>query len=197
MVVEVEEVVVEVIVIVAGTVDILALFSLRLKGLGFHFIRIFAKIDDSEKVVGCCVVVSIVVAIVVAKWLYLFLKRDKRPVLWPVADDFRNTFGFLSSWKVRVSDSSFCEAAVLSRAAVGTTMVDLSDVVDNVVDDVVVDVIDVSVVDATVDDVVDTIVVDDDFPTIFEYRSLSIASMPIFGFDVVNVVDGIVVTISA
>ena len=193
MVVEVEEVVVEVIVIVAGTVDILALFSLRLKGLGFHFIRIFAKIDDSEKVVGCCVVVSIVVAIVVAKWLYLFLKRDKRPVLWPVADDFRNTFGFLSSWKVRVSDSSFCEAAVLSRAAVGTTMVDLSDVVDNVVDDVVVDVID----DSVVDDVVDTMVVDDDFPTIFEYRSLSIASMPIFGFDVVNVVDGIVVTISA
>ena len=80
MVVEVEEVVVEVIVIVAGTVDILALFSLRLKGLGFHFILIFAKIDDSETVVGCCVVVSIVVAIVVAKWLYLFLKRDKRPV---------------------------------------------------------------------------------------------------------------------
>ena len=70
---------------------------MRLKGLGFHFILIFAKIDDSETVVGCCVVVSIVVAIVVAKWPYLFLKRDKRPVLWPVEDDFKNTFGFLSS----------------------------------------------------------------------------------------------------
>lgn len=99
VVVEVEEVTVEVIVIVDGTVDILELFSLRLNGLGFHFILIFAKIDDSATVVGCCDVVSIVVVTVVAKWPYLFLKRDKRPVLSPVpADDFKNTFGgFLSS----------------------------------------------------------------------------------------------------
>lgn len=97
VVVEVEEV--EVIVIVDGTVDILELFSLRLNGLGFHFIIIFARIDDSATVVGCCDVVSIVVVTVVAKWPYLFLKRDKRPVLSPVpADDFKNTFGgFLSS----------------------------------------------------------------------------------------------------
>ena len=67
-----------------------------------------------------------------------------------------------------------------------------ADVGDVVVDDVVDDV----VVESTVEDVVDTIVVDEGFPTIFEYRSLSIASIPILGFDVVNVVVGIVVTIS-
>ena len=77
---EVERVNVE--VIVSGTVDILELFSLRLNGLGFHFILIFAKIDDSIAVViGCSVVVTTVVATVVAKWRYLFLKSDKRPVL--------------------------------------------------------------------------------------------------------------------
>ena len=50
-------------VIVSGNVDILALFSLRLKGLGFHFILIFAKIDDFVTVViGWSVVGVAVVA---------------------------------------------------------------------------------------------------------------------------------------
>lgn len=82
-----------------------------------------------------------------------------------------------SSWKVLVSESSFRGLSV-------STFVE-------VVSSDVADVVDVAAVDNVV-----TVTVGVVFPIIFEYRSLSIASIPIFGFGVTDVVSAIVVIIS-
>ena len=65
--------------------------------------------------------------------------------------------------------------------------IDIVDLVDDVVDDVVDNVAEV---------IVDGTVVEEDFPIIFEYRSLSIASIPDLGCVVDDVGFGVVVAIS-